>query len=197
MLKLPTAAPQEVGGTLRVATLPNLVSLIRVLFLIPILYLLDRPDPASDRWAIVLLFVAGMSDLLDGFLARTRGAVSPSGKIVDPLADKLLIGGLVLYLLWARDFPWWLVALMLARDVGLMLGAMILLRRDRVVFGADWTGKITTFFFLCLIAVHILDWRAWQPPLTMAAGVALGLSYVSYGRRGARVLSARRGPAGG
>jgi CDP-diacylglycerol--glycerol-3-phosphate 3-phosphatidyltransferase len=176
-----------------VATLPNLLSLTRVLFLVPILYLLRRPDPASDLWAFVLLFVAGLSDLLDGFLARARGEVSPSGKIVDPLADKILIGGLILYLGAERDFPLWLVVLVLVRDLGLVLVAALFLRRDRVVFAADWSGKLTTFFLLCLIVVHILEWRSWYDALTVLAAVALGLSYVSYGRRGLDFLRAGAG----
>jgi CDP-diacylglycerol--glycerol-3-phosphate 3-phosphatidyltransferase len=183
-------APERVNGPLRLATLPNLLSVLRLLFLAPILLLLERSEPGSDAWAFVLLVVAGLSDLLDGFVARTRGAVSPSGKIVDPLCDKILIGGLILYLMAARGFPWWLVALVLLRDVALMLGAMIVLRRRRVVFAADWSGKITTFFFLCLIAVHILAWESWKLPLTTAAAAALLVSYVSYGRRGVRMLGA-------
>lgn len=186
-------APERVRGKLRVATLPNLLSLTRVLFLVPILYLLRRPDPASDLWAFVLLFVAGLSDLLDGFLARARGEVSPSGKIVDPLADKILIGGLILYLGAERDFPLWLVVLVLVRDLGLVLVAALFLRRDRVVFAADWSGKLTTFFLLCLIVVHILEWRSWYDALTVLAAVALGLSYVSYGRRGLDFLRAGAG----
>ena len=189
---LRTPAPEVVRGDLRLATLPNLLSLTRILFLIPILYLLEQPEPGSDLWAFVLLVVACLSDLADGFLARTRGAVSASGKIVDPFADKVMIGGLVLYLAWARGFPLWLVGLVLARDLGLVLGAAIFLRRERVVFAADWSGKITTFFFLCLIVSYILDWESLRAPLTAAAALALVVSYVSYGRRGFGFVRARR-----
>jgi CDP-diacylglycerol--glycerol-3-phosphate 3-phosphatidyltransferase len=186
-------APERVRGGLRLATLPNALSLMRILFLVPILYLLRRPDPASDLWAFVLLLVAGLSDLLDGFLARARGEVSPSGKIVDPLADKILIGGLILYLAMARQFPLWLVALVLVRDLGLVLGAALFLHHDRVVFAADWSGKLTTFFLLCLIVAHVLDWDSWYAPLTVLAAVALGLSYFSYARRGLGFLRDRAG----
>jgi CDP-diacylglycerol--glycerol-3-phosphate 3-phosphatidyltransferase len=189
---LRTPAPEVVRGDLRLATLPNLLSLTRILFLIPILYLLEQPEPGSDLWAFVLFVVAGLSDLADGFLARTRGAVSASGKIVDPFADKVMIGGLVLYLAWARGFPLWLVGLVLARDLALVLGAAIFLRRERVVFAADWSGKITTFLFLCLIVSYILDWESLRAPLAVAAALALMVSYVSYGRRGLGFVRARR-----
>lgn len=188
----PARGPERVDGGLRLATLPNALSAVRMAFLPPVLYLLERPDPKSDQWAVLLLFVAGITDLMDGWLARRRGAVSPSGKVVDPLADKVLIGGLLIYLTVARDFPVWLVLAVVARDVALMAGAWLFFRRERLVFGADWTGKLTTFFLSVLILAHILGWRAGQLPLTVLAVGALAASYVSYGSRAFRNVSAER-----
>ena len=175
--------PERVEHGLRFMTLPNALSIIRVAFLPPALYLLERRDPESDRWAIALLLVAGVTDLLDGWLARRRGAVSPSGKVVDPLADKIVIGGLAIYLTLARDFPLWLLLAVVLRDVALMAGAWLFFKRDRLVFAADWTGKWTTFFLGVLILVHILEWRAAYLPITVLAAAALAASYVSYGGR--------------
>lgn len=175
--------PQRVEGGLRLMTLPNALSVVRMAFLPPVLYLLRRPDPDSDVWAVGLLFVAGITDLLDGWLARRRGAVSPSGKVVDPLADKVLIGGLVIYLTLARDFPLWLLVAVVARDVALMAGAWLFFRRDKLVFAADWTGKWTTFFLSLLILAHIVQWRPAYLPLTALAVGTLAASYVSYGGR--------------
>jgi CDP-diacylglycerol--glycerol-3-phosphate 3-phosphatidyltransferase len=178
-----TGEPQRVEHGLRLLTLPNALSVVRMAFLPPVLYLLRRPDPQSDHWALGLLFVAGITDLLDGWLARRRGAVSPSGKVVDPLADKVLIGGLVIYLTMARDFPLWLLVAVVARDVALMAGAWLFFRRDRLVFAADWTGKWTTFFLSLLILAHIVQWKPSYLPLTALAVGALAASYVSYGGR--------------
>jgi CDP-diacylglycerol--glycerol-3-phosphate 3-phosphatidyltransferase len=178
-----TGEPQRVEDGLRLMTLPNALSVVRMAFLPPVLYLLRRPDPESDQWALGLLLVAGITDLLDGWLARRRGAVSPSGKVVDPLADKVLIGGLVIYLTLARDFPLWLLVAVVARDVALMAGAWLFFRRDRLVFAADWTGKWTTFFLSLLILAHIVQWRPSYLPLTALAVGALTASYVSYGSR--------------
>lgn len=179
------SAPEKVEE-LRLGTLPNLLSATRVVLLPAVLWLLHRPDPESDRWAIVLLLVAGATDLLDGWLARHRHAVSPSGKVVDPLADKIVIGGLLVYLVLERGFPVWFLALLLARDVGLMAGAWLFYNRERIVFAADWTGKGTTFFVSLLALAHILEARAWYLSLTVAATAFLLASYVSYGRRALR-----------
>lgn len=179
------SAPEKVEE-LRLGTLPNLLSATRVVLLPAVLWLLHRPDPESDRWAIVLLLVAGATDLLDGWLARHRHAVSPSGKVVDPLADKIVIGGLLVYLVLERGFPAWFLALLLARDVGLMAGAWLFYNRERIVFAADWTGKGTTFFVSLLALAHILEARAWYLSLTVAATAFLLASYVSYGRRALR-----------
>ena len=175
--------PERVGDGLRLVTLPNALSVVRMAFLPPVLYLLRRPDPESDQWAVGLLLVAGITDLLDGWLARRRGAVSPSGKVVDPLADKVLIGGLVIYLTLARDFPLWLLIAVVLRDVALMAGAWLFFRRDKLVFAADWTGKTTTFFLSLLILAHILEWAPGYLPLTVLVAATLAASYVSYGSR--------------
>ena len=190
-----SSEPERVDHGLRLVTLPNALSVVRMAFLPPVLYLLRRPDPESDQWAIGLLLVAGVTDLLDGWIARRRGAVSPSGKVVDPLADKVLIGGLVIYLTLARDFPLWLLLAVFLRDVALMAGAWLFFRRDRLVFAADWTGKSTTFFLSVLILAHILEWRVAYVPLTALATATLAASYVSYGSRAFRYrreLSAHR-----
>ncbi|HET6638317.1 MAG TPA: CDP-alcohol phosphatidyltransferase family protein [Gemmatimonadota bacterium] len=175
--------PERVVGSLRLFTLPNALSFARMAVLPPVLYLLRRGDPQSDRWALAILLVAGLTDLLDGWLARRRGAVSASGKVVDPLADKILIGGLVIYLALEREFPMWLLVAIVARDVALMVGAWLFFRRDKLVFAADWTGKWTTFFLGLLILVHILELRVAYLPLTVLATAALATTYVSYGSR--------------
>ena len=175
--------PERVVGSLRLFTLPNALSFARMAALPPVLYLLRRGDPQSERWALVILLLAGVTDLLDGWLARRRGSVSASGKVVDPLADKILIGGLVIYLALEREFPIWLLLAIVVRDVALMAGAWLFFRRDKLVFSADWTGKWTTFFLGLLILAYILGLRVAYLPLTVLATAALAATYVSYGSR--------------
>lgn len=185
-----SAAPERVENGLRLATLPNLLSFARLALLAPVLYLLDQPEPRNAS-AAAILFVAGVTDLLDGFLARHRNAVSPSGKVVDPVADKVLIGGLILYLAATRGFPMWLVAAILVRDAALIMGAWLFYRHDRVVFGADWSGKLATFTMGLLVLAYVLEWEPLYPHFTVLATVAVAASYVSYGSRAYIYLAAR------
>lgn len=176
-------APERVESGLRLFTLPNAVSILRMVLLVPVLVLLDRPGSGSQAAGVALLLVAGFTDLADGALARWRGWVSPSGKIVDPVADKVLIGGLVIYLAATRGFPVWLVGLVLIRDAALVLGATVILKRERLVFAANRSGKLTTFALGLLIMAYVLRLTAAYQPLTVAATAMLVISTVSYGRR--------------
>ena len=177
------SAPERVTDGLRFFTLPNALSILRVVLLVPILILIDRPDQASRVAGVALLLVAGITDLLDGALARWRGWISPSGKIVDPIADKVLIGGLAIYLALTRGFPIWLLVLVVLRDLALMAGTMLFLKRDRLVFQANRTGKLTTFALSLLLLAYVLDGERFYQSLTALALIGLTLSTFSYGKR--------------
>jgi CDP-diacylglycerol--glycerol-3-phosphate 3-phosphatidyltransferase len=181
-----TSDPERVADGLRFFTLPNALSILRMFLLIPVLILIDRPDQASRLAGVALLFVAGITDLLDGALARWRGWISPSGKIVDPIADKVLIGGLAVYLAIVRGFPIWLLALIVLRDLALVAGTMLFLKRDRLVFQANRAGKLTTFILSLLLLAYVLDAERFYQPLTVLALIALALSTFSYGKRALR-----------
>ena len=102
--------------------IPNIICIIRIILVFPIVYYLH-----NDEWlyAFVLFFIAGISDGIDGYLARKFSWQSKLGSILDPLADKLLM--LVLYIMLAyKDIiPDWLALLVVARDIIIILGAMI------------------------------------------------------------------------
>lgn len=178
-----TSDPERVADGLRFFTLPNALSILRMFLLVPVLILIDRPDQASRLAGVALLLVAAITDLLDGALARWRGWISPSGKIVDPIADKVLIGGLAVYLTIVRGFPIWLLALIVLRDLALVAGTMLFLKRDRLVFQANRAGKLTTFILSLLLLAYVLDAERFYQPLTVLALIALALSTFSYGKR--------------
>src|SRR3972149_1435510 len=110
---------------------PNLVSIAR-LALIPFICIgLFREDPLSVVFTALLMTAAGLSDFLDGFLARRFRQVSELGKILDPVSDKLLIAPAVVLLAFTRDFPFWLAVLIIGRDLAILLAGVYVSVRQR------------------------------------------------------------------
>lgn len=101
--------------------LPNIISALRIVLVIPILGALIKEE---FDLALLLLLVAGVSDALDGYLAKRYGWVSRLGSILDPVADKLLLVLSFLVLGWLGHIPLWLVALVVARDIIIFIGGL-------------------------------------------------------------------------
>ena len=101
--------------------LPNLLTLFRMFSVGPIVYWLLT---GQYRAAFVLAMFAGVSDLLDGYLARRYGWMTHFGGVLDPLTDKLLLVSASLTLAWMGQLPWWLVALVVTRDLVIILGGL-------------------------------------------------------------------------
>ena len=116
---------QDVGD--RVLTVPNLLSLLRLLGVPVFLWLILGPQ--ADLAAVLLLMVSGATDYLDGVIARRWNQVSRLGQLLDPLADRLYIFATLLGLGIRGIVPWWLLGLIVARDV--VLGIWLLVRRGR------------------------------------------------------------------
>ncbi len=138
----------------RILTLPNLISALRIL-LIPVFVALIVDPDTTTIGVIVFGFVVA-TDWVDGLVARRTGQVSELGKILDPLADRaVILAGLVA--LVVRDvFPLWAAALIVARDVAIVAGAVFLLAGRRVRIDVRWVGKLATFSLMTAI-----PWIAW------------------------------------
>lgn len=103
------------------AAIPNLISLFRMALIVPVVYFL-----VAERYTatLVLFAIAAVSDLVDGFLAKRYGWHSRLGGILDPVADKVLLVGVFGTLGYLALLPWWLVALVIGRDLVIMSGAV-------------------------------------------------------------------------
>src|SRR5882757_3342296 len=99
----------------RVWTVPNLLSMLRLAGVPVFLWLVLGPQ--ADAWALVLLMVAGVTDYLDGYLARRLGQTSQLGQILDPVADRLYILAVVIGLALRDIVPWWFAVILPLRDV--------------------------------------------------------------------------------
>lgn len=106
---------------MKAADIPNLISVFRMLLVLPAVWLMLDGGFAE---ALLVIMLAGLSDALDGFLARHFNWRSRLGGLLDPLADKLLIVAVYATLGWLGLLPWWLVVLVLLRDVMIVAGAV-------------------------------------------------------------------------
>jgi cardiolipin synthase len=149
----------------RILTIPNILSFIRLLGVPLFLWLILVPE--ADGWAFVVLALSAVTDYLDGMIARALGQISRLGQLLDPLADRLYIAATLLGLAIRAIIPWWLVIVLLARDLVLAVVLALLKRRGITGLPVHFLGKAATF---CLL---------WGLPLLLlgagASGTGLGL----------------------
>ncbi|MFF7633335.1 CDP-alcohol phosphatidyltransferase family protein [Kitasatospora sp. NPDC008050] len=132
----------------RVLTIPNLLSMARLVGVPVFLWLILWPEfggPNNDGWALAILMFSGVSDYLDGKLARRWGQISRIGQILDPLADRLFVLSTLLGLTWRGILPWWLTGILLARDLFISSLLPILNRHGYGPLQVSFLGKAATF----------------------------------------------------
>jgi cardiolipin synthase (CMP-forming) len=133
----------------RMVTIPNLISLARLAGVPVFLWLVLGVDSAAgDWWAVGLLIAAGVSDWLDGKIARALNQQSRLGQMLDPAADRLYIVATVIALAVRAIIPWWLVGLLAARELMMAVVLAVLRRRGWGALGVSFVGKTAT---LCLL----------------------------------------------
>ncbi|MBI5161936.1 MAG: CDP-alcohol phosphatidyltransferase family protein [Micrococcales bacterium] len=137
----------------RIATIPNLLTLVRLL-LIPVFLSFI----AVERYGSALLIVAvsSITDFLDGFVARRYGQVSRVGQLLDPAADRLFILSTLLGIAWAHIVPWWFLAVIVLRDVLLLVLGVVLANAGYGPLPVHHLGKMGTFCLLFGFPVLLL-----------------------------------------
>jgi cardiolipin synthase (CMP-forming) len=146
-----TAVAVPTGDELpdRVLTIPNLISLARLLGVPVFLWLvLGLQSSAGDWWAVGLLIASGASDWLDGKIARALNQQSRLGQLLDPAADRLYIVATVIALAVRAIIPWWLVAVLAARELLMAVVLLVLRRHGWGALAVSFVGKTAT---LCLL----------------------------------------------
>jgi cardiolipin synthase len=165
--------------------LPNLFTLAR-LVLTPFVVLAILGGHYGR--AIVLCFAAGFSDVIDGFLARKMGESTPAGAYFDPVADKILLSAIYIALGMAGAIPWWMVALVFARDIVILaMAAYGLLFTSLRRFPPSVWGKISTFLQIAAALVVMGERDGISTPVSLALWLMVagtvwsGLHYIWVG----------------
>ncbi|MDI9258841.1 CDP-diacylglycerol--glycerol-3-phosphate 3-phosphatidyltransferase [Alicyclobacillus sendaiensis] len=159
--------------------LPNLLTLLRLLLIPCYLWAFYGVESPHKILALSVLLFAGLTDVLDGYLARTYKLETYTGQLLDPLADKLMMVSVLFTLLTSGRLPWVVAALLVFRDLAMIAGAAFFyFQGKRAVPKANWWGKITTCFYYIGISFCIL---AWPTPTAgeMVLWFTVGLSYVT------------------
>jgi CDP-diacylglycerol--glycerol-3-phosphate 3-phosphatidyltransferase len=172
----------------RFLTLPNLVSLSRVVLVPYVLYLFYQQRPQTDRVAFALALVALLTDYLDGYLARRLGQVSKWGKILDPVADKICVAAAAVVAVDLRDYPLWVMILIILRDVAILSGGLYIVKRRGLVMVSDLWGKITVVVLSASILVYLVNLEVGKLPLLYLAVAAIVVSSLQYSFRFRRAI---------
>ena len=135
----------------QVLTVPNLLSLLRLLMIPLILWLYCEKQAHTAAAAVVA--VSGLTDIADGIIARKFNLVSDLGKILDPVADKLTQAALIFCLMARYDWMLWLFALFAVKEIIMGVSGLVVIKKKDVVNSAQWFGKLST---VVLYAVMIL-----------------------------------------
>lgn len=144
--------------TLReVFTVPNILSYFRFLLIPLFVYWYLTAQTAQQFFrAAAALGVSGLTDLFDGRIARRFNQITELGIILDPIADKLTEGAVVLCLVTRYSWMWLLVALYVVKEGFMAVAGLVMLRRGKKLNGAKWFGKICTFVFYIVTVLLIL-----------------------------------------
>lgn len=136
--------------------IPNLLSLLRPVLLVFFFIFLSIPELHYFIAALVILFLGVISDWLDGTLARWMNQVSELGKILDPICDKIALGFGSLAMVLYTGLPWWIFAVIIGRDLLILLGGIILAKKQQSVAMANVYGKINTVLLALMGLIFII-----------------------------------------
>ena len=154
--------------------LPNLISIARICLTLPVAYLLLEQRFSE---ALLLFFVAGVSDGLDGFLAKRFGWHSRLGSILDPLADKALLVTSYLCLALVGVIPLWLMLLVFARDLIIIVGGLAFhFFIGRYEMAPTWISKLNTTLQIVLVLALVLSYGLYPLPSQLLTWLVYGVS---------------------
>ena len=188
------ADPATVPATSdKIVNLPNALTSLR-LVAVPILIWLMAADTESARfWATIVFILAAITDLMDGAIARKRGQVTSFGKLADPIADKALIGTALIGLSLLGDLSWWITIVILARELGVTILRMWVIRHG--VIAASRGGKAKTLAQVIAISMFLyqpegVSW--WSSLADGVMAIAVVLTLITGANYVVRALSLRR-----
>jgi len=159
----------------RIVTIPNILSVIRLLLIPLFLWLLGMHHFGG---ALVVIVVSSVTDFVDGFVARRFNQISRVGQILDPTVDRLFIFSTLIGLAWIDVLPWWFVIVVVVRDVGIVLLGPVLASHGYGPLPVHHLGKVATFALLFALPTLVLGKAV---PAIVAYSAPFGWSLALWG----------------
>ena len=148
--------------------IPNILSTIRLLMVPLFAWIFFSDIPNNGFWAVAVFIAAGLTDILDGYLARRNNWITDVGKILDPFADKLMQCTVLICFYIKEIIPIWLMLIYVGKEFLMLVGSLFIFRRKRVVVKSNFFGKMAVCVFYASIAV-LVGLRLLAAPEVQAA----------------------------
>lgn len=166
-------------------TIPNILSYVRILMIPIYVYLYINAESLRDYYIVaVILVLSGITDALDGIIARRTGQITDLGKVLDPFADKLTQVAVVSAMFIERPYILPLLVLFILKELFLLVNNLILMRKNIIMDGAMWFGKVATAtFYICMFLLIIFPYidKGQSILLIRITAVFQFLSLLGYG----------------
>lgn len=160
---------------------PNILSIFRM-FLVPVfIFVFFSDEPHAIAYAAGVYALAGFTDVLDGFIARRFNLITKLGKILDPLADKLMTITVFICICVRGIIPWWVILLIFAKDLLLIIGGIKMYQEVSGVFASNVFGKAATVFLVLGGIAMMLFSSVIHPAFKTAFNiVAIAMSFLAF-----------------
>ncbi|MFO7154584.1 MAG: CDP-diacylglycerol--glycerol-3-phosphate 3-phosphatidyltransferase [Caldicoprobacter oshimai] len=161
--------------------IPNILTVIRFCLIPVFIYVFYNPDIQNNvLWGIVVFIVAGATDLLDGYIARKYGLITKWGKLMDPLADKLMLITVLISLYVKGIIPAPIILIVFVKEFLMIAGAAFLYKNRNIVVEANFFGKAATASFYVAVVATVLKLPYYNILLYIAVVLTL-IALVQYG----------------
>ena len=173
---------------IKLKNIPNILSIFRILLVGAFIYAFYFDYPNNLQYALIVFLSAGLSDVIDGFLARKFNWITNLGKVLDPLADKLMQCTVLVCMLTKKLIPAWLVVPFICKELLMLLGGLLIIKKRRFVVVSNIYGKMTVVLFYAAVVLCIIarDYLAQHPlflyticVLMLAAAISALINYAT------------------
>lgn len=173
-------------------TISNFLSFLRLMLALPFWILIGKRSLNQINYEVILLcIIAGLTDVLDGYFARGRHEITEFGKIIDPLADKIVVGTIVIKLFYLNAIPFYYLAIVIIRDIVIFVGGIFTSKKIGKVLPSNILGKATVInigILILLILFGLKDIFLYQI-IFYSSMILMFLSLMGYAIRAREFLS--------